>query len=952
MLRVLFQLNRAEDKDDFYTKLSKNAGTCHIYNGEECNEYLFNKHVYVTNDGSIALLEKKLKRWFQQTQEAAIINTECWEHAKAYTCSTWFPECNPITNKPTQRPLCSEHCDFMQTHVCKGEFKRVRHSPYYQLFLPLCEKVSLVDDSDGSSCYFLPTVDLRKGPIPFAETQKPVRRELGKSVTLKCKFGIRNFVWNKENSAMITEGTWYRDRRRVVGNERVQMKTKQKGASRLFMMLKIKHLIQRDQGRYTCIIRFGNITVTSVANLKINYSKVPIVIPHPENVSPTPDVSSVTKNDVGQCVSYKEGICASYLNQGKTFVAFESNDQSIESLNERLKSLIMKLRQKSLISKKCEEYSLAVICYNMFSQCHNATKPVPTLCKQDCNSFKKFHCKRELEIIAEEAAFISLYLPDCDTLPEKNPYCIQAYFTKKNGLSFSEDTGKSLRKNAIHNQVQEMRCYDEESTDNYLGTLSITESGKLCDIWNKNSKYANISHDYCRNFGESQPWCFVQSKKHYCSIKRCKAEEWLDPVCYKSKEVGYYGKVSKTKSGKKCLEWNSIASLRYSNVEHSYCRMYEDMEVPWCYIDQHTKEICDIPQCTDTDTNTYSSIVYIIPILVGISAIIFFAILVLFYLRNKKIVRDRGVLAQIAEKEPQNGTLSSTTSFLDEQKTAIESPNPASFKKSSISNTDGIKKSKAAIVKEGSLHKCKKLGEGRFGQLWYGEYAIRRNNTIPVLIRQLAPETRSCIISEFRKEMTLLRDLKHEHVQSVVCVSAMSELPFMAFDYKNQTDLKEFLKLNKLIDISIKSNIINQLASGVEFLHSNKIVHKDLAARNCLISTDELVQISNSGLGIYRYPDEYNILPGLGLAPMRWLSPETLLTGTYNANTDVYMFGILMWEIFSLGEIPYEEFTNDHVLSLLSQGGSLLNRPKNCPNHFWSAMTNCWTTSNIHFETS
>ena len=103
---------------------------------------------------------------YNAAREAAIINTECWEHAKAYTCSTWFPECNPVTNKPTQRPLCSEHCDFMQTHVCKGEFKRVRHSPYYQLFLPLCEKVSLVDDSDGLNCYFLPTVDFRKGDIP------------------------------------------------------------------------------------------------------------------------------------------------------------------------------------------------------------------------------------------------------------------------------------------------------------------------------------------------------------------------------------------------------------------------------------------------------------------------------------------------------------------------------------------------------------------------------------------------------------------------------------------------------------------------------------------------------------------------------------------------------------------------------------------------------------------
>ena len=255
-----------------------------------------------------------------------------------------------------------------------------------------------------------------------------------------------------------------------------------------------------------------------------------------------------------------------------------------------------------------------------------------------------------------------------------------------------------------------------------------------------------------------------------------------------------------------------------------------------------------------------------------------------------------------------------------------------------------------AIVKEGNLRKREKLGDGKLGQLWYGEYAIGQNKTIPVLIKQLAPETRSCIISEFRKEMAMLRDLRHAHVQSVVCVSAMSELPFMAFEYTNQTDLKEFLKLNISTDILIKSNIINQLASGLEFLHSNKIVHKDLAARNCLLSTEGLAQISNSGLGIYRYPGDYKSIPGLGLVPIRWLSPETLHTGAYNGNTDVYMFGVLMWEIFSSGEIPFEEFSDDYVLSLLTQGNKMLNRPKNCPNHFWSAMTNCWTTHKIQHK--
>ena len=96
------------------------------------------------------------------------------------------------------------------------------------------------------------------------------------------------------------------------------------------------------------------------------------------------------------------------------------------------------------------------------------------------------------------------------------------------------------------------------------------------------------------------------------------------------------------------------------------------------------------------DTNTYSTIVYVIPTVVGISAILLFAILTLFYIRNKKIVRERKskTLTQMAEKEPQEGTLSSTASFLDEKKTILESPIHVPPKKTSCSNTDAIKKSK------------------------------------------------------------------------------------------------------------------------------------------------------------------------------------------------------------------------------------------------------------------
>ena len=179
------------------------------------------------------------------------------------------------------------------------------------------------------------------------------------------------------------------------------------------------------------------------------------------------------------------------------------------------------------------------------------------------------------------------------------------------------------------------------------------------------------------------------------------------------------------------------------------------------------------------------------------------------------------------------------------------------------------------------------------------------------------------------------------------------------------SDLKEFIFDNERVDTSLILNFVNQIAAGLEYLHLHKVLHKDLAARNCFLNPHTgVVRLSKSGLGMCRYPNDYtqmmpaaisssantitismlkNSSAGIctGLTPVRWLSPETLSTGVYRVSTDVYMFGVLIWELFSSGDRPYDEFSDEDTVQEILNENKLI-CPGTCPVQVWNIVEQCW----------
>ncbi len=146
-----------------------------------------------------------------------------------------------------------------------------------------------------------------------------------------------------------------------------------------------------------------------------------------------------------------------------------------------------------------------------------------------------------------------------------------------------------------------------------------------------------------------------------------------------------------------------------------------------------------------------------------------------------------------------------------------------------------------------------------------------------------------------------------------------------------------------------------QIADGMAYLSCMRpkaVVHRDLAARNCLVTADKVVKISDFGMARQTYEDDVYRMENRGMMPVRWLPPETLRDGTSTTQSDVWSFGVVLWEMATLGEMPYQGMENNEVLNNVKEGGTL-GRPDVagssgglglglCDDDLWQLMRECW----------
>ncbi|XP_018568543.1 focal adhesion kinase 1 isoform X2 [Anoplophora glabripennis] len=234
------------------------------------------------------------------------------------------------------------------------------------------------------------------------------------------------------------------------------------------------------------------------------------------------------------------------------------------------------------------------------------------------------------------------------------------------------------------------------------------------------------------------------------------------------------------------------------------------------------------------------------------------------------------------------------------------------------------------------------LGEGQFGDVHMGTVRCKDGTLIPVAVKTCKGDADLATTEKFLEEAYIMQQFDHQHIIKLIGICSISPV-WIVMELAKLGELRAYLQNNKSrLDLATLLLYAFQLSTALSYLESKKYVHRDIAARNVLVSTDKCVKLADFGLSRWMGDDQSYYKASKGKLPIKWMSPESINFRRFTTASDVWMFGVCIWEILMLGVKPFQGVKNNDVIGKI-ENGERLALPPDCPPRLYSLMSQCWS---------
>ncbi|MFH4974966.1 hypothetical protein AB6A40_001675 [Gnathostoma spinigerum] len=663
---------------------------------------------------------------------------------------------------------------------------------------------------------------------------------------------------------------------------------------------------------------------------------------------------------VGECIVYKGEACKDYL-AGRQVMIITENREEMYDVDRNLRAAMMFINNSPDISPICKRYSHAVACYHMYKICDQSTSRAnsgaPTsniisICRKDCDALQADVCPNELALAAKHDLVgddPKALLPKCQSLNPNAESCIPI-ITPVNPSSFVGDESPSSSSESLPHW-----CYID-SGKTYEGSVSQTKSGKRCLSWTQSTsrefnveRYPQLrnSRNYCRNPGgrKTGPWCYASphGQEEYCDIIQCPKNMYPN---LRDGEVMGGSNDNVSVMGDITDMWSGLSSHFQLALLGAVGFLVLSLVLACCFCCCRKKKK-SVPSTSSVKKNgtvtscNGSSITNSV-------------------VTNSAYYRKMNGTSTSAIQNTCNFELSSLLPAHNNNGSYIPPASVPGYAQYSPrpSTEPPVEPYQIPEIQSSQLQIGELLGEGQFGVVHTGNYHghLISGDPFQVAIKALKPSSSNIERQNFEEEIRTVAAFDHPNVIRLLGVCYFDSQQLSAiFEYMVHGDLHEFLRLRApkncfdgtldedriVADCDDFLRISIQIAYGMEYLASISYVHRDLAARNCLICDQRMVKIGDFAHMRNCYEKDYYKMLHRTWMPIRWMSKEAIQHGRYSEASDVWSFGITLWEIFSYGKQPYDGYANPEVIELINMR-NLLECPQSCPTNIYSLMVECW----------